>query len=100
MESLTVLVLGVALALGNVASIGAAVWLLIRYKKSLSTALELVIRHQDDSISYQRRADADAWASGRAVPQPPEPAVGSQSQGAAALKTATAGLAEDAGLVG
>jgi len=97
--SLTVLVLGVTLALGNVASIAAAVWLLVAYQKSLSFAAELIARMTEDSISYQRKADADAWASGRAVPQPSVPTPGSQSQGAQTLERVAAGLAEDAGMM-
>ena len=48
------------------------------YRTQLSSALELVIRHQDSQIEYQRKSVADATAAGRIPPSAPRADVQSQ----------------------
>ena len=96
---LGVTVLGVALALANLASIGLAVWLLVRYQKTLSFAAELIARMTEESVAYTRKADADSWAAGRHVPHPETPPGTGPTSEAQALKNVARGMVEDANLV-
>jgi hypothetical protein len=62
MESL---ILAVALALSNVVVVMVLAFVIVRYSKVLSTATEIIVRHQDDATDYQRKCAAEALASGR-----------------------------------
>lgn len=88
----------VVLAARDIARAGVGV--ATAYQAQLSAAIELVIRHQDVGLEYQRKADADALSSGRPVTSMdenkiPNPAVGRVNRALERAATDTARDLED-----
>lgn len=90
------IILASVLGLCTVLMVGIVAFVLVWYSRMLTQATEIVIRHQDDSRSYERKCIADALTSGR---QPANLSAGEpqvQERVPGAVRRLAGAMAEDA----